>query len=131
MNKLLFVLPLIFLGCSKQEPIEVAAKGKRHDIVYPTLVITSPTNGTCLPINTQFTVKADAIDNVKIVMVGFIANFPNPYSPYIIPSQAYNDYEFPYEATFVTPNQPCNIVLITYASDGNQQTQRNIYLSCQ
>ena len=122
----------MFLGCSKPDPQMVYIEKRRHhDNIYPTLVVTSPANGTCIPMNTPFTVKADATDNVKILDVGFIVNYPNPYSPYLIPSQQAFDYEFPYEATFVTPNQPCNIVIIVFAEDYNQQTQRNLYLKCQ
>lgn len=133
MKKLLIALLLImFVSCDKQEPItNVAAKGNgKHDIIPPTLNVISPTNGTVLPLNTPFRVIAEATDNIRVVQVGFIANFPNPYGPEIIPSQQAMLNYAPWQTTFVTPNQPCNIVLIIFASDAYNMVQKNVYLSC-
>ena len=135
MKKVLFVLfaaCMILVGCTKPEPQMVYVgknngKGK-NDRIAPTVEILTPSNGDTLPMNTPYTIKVNATDNVGIVEVGIIANYPNPFGPEIIPSNQAMFFAPPYEATFVTPNQPCNLVLIVFAADKVQMTQKNIYL---
>ena len=137
LSSIVLLTSVIMLSCDKEEPAQpkttnVAAKGsRRSDKTPPTVVITSPANGDTLPLNTPYTISADVTDNLRIVSVGIIVNYPNPFNPTeLIPSQAVTLYSAPWQTTFVTPNQPCNVTIIVFASDGTQITQKNIYLTC-
>ena len=74
----LVVLGITLFACNKQEPTQpettnVAAKGK-PDKTKPVVTITSPTNGTFITPGQDFTVTADASDNIGIRKVGFTFN---------------------------------------------------------
>lgn len=81
----------------------------------PVINITSPTNGTVIAPNTQFTVTATATDNVGVMYVIFS-----------FASQSITDFSAPYSATFTTPNlEGYNALLRVTAFDaaGNQASQ--------